>query len=159
MKTFFLVILLNIYFLSPLFAANWSSTNVQLLSGSQYQDGGAAFGNSLDDKEKLIVSFEHVSGWEYGDNFFFIDISNPTASGTNYYAEYSPRLSFKHLSGKELEIPFVKDLLLAMGAEWGNDLRSYLLGAGVSFDLPGFSVADLNFYTRKSYMGKLGADM
>ena len=127
-------------------AAEWSTTNVQILHGTSYADD---FG--IDDKRKNVFTFEHANGWKYGDNFFFVDVSNPNAKGTGYYAEFSPRLSLGRMTGKNLSLGIVKDVLIAGTWEMGQGVRAYLVGLGVALDLPKFAFADLNLYSRKSY--------
>jgi nucleoside-specific outer membrane channel protein Tsx len=126
-------------------AADWSSTNVQLLHGDNYADD---FG--IDDKEKTIFTLEHANGWGYGDNFFFVDVSNPTAAGTAHYAEFSPRLSFGKMTGKDLSFAFVQDVLLAGTWEMGDGVRAYLYGVGFALKIPKFAFADINLYARES---------
>lgn len=122
-------------------ASEWSTTNVQLLHGDGYELGDDSMG---------ILTVEHANGWKYGDNFFFLDVSNPMAKGTSYYAEFSPRLSLGKLTGRNLAAGIVKDVLVAGTLEMGEDLRSYLLGVGLALDLPKFAFADVNLYYRES---------
>jgi nucleoside-specific outer membrane channel protein Tsx len=129
-------------------ASEWSTTNVQLLYGDGYE---------LGDNSMAIMTLEHANGWKYGDNFFFLDVTNPTAKGTSYYAEFSPRLSLGKITGKEMKFGIVKDVLLAGTQEMGEDLRATLLGVGLALDLPKFAFADLNLYYRKSHRDWLAA--
>lgn len=122
-------------------AAEWSTTNVQLLHGDGYE---------LGDNSMAIMTLEHANGWKYGDNFFFLDVSNPDAEGTGYYAEFSPRLSLGKISGKDMSFGIVKDILLAGTQEMGSGLRAQLLGVGLALNLPRFAFADINLYYRKS---------
>lgn len=129
----------------PAGAADWSATNVQLLNGTRYADD---FG--IDDKGKAIFTFEHADGWKYGDNFFFLDVSNPGTNGTSEYAEFSPRFSFGKIATTDLSFGVVKDVLLAATWEKGGGVRAYLVGPGIALGLPKFAFADLNIYARKS---------
>ncbi len=122
-------------------AAEWSTTNVQLLYGDGYE---------LGDNAMAIMTLEHANGWKYGDNFFFVDVSNPLDKGTGFYGEFSPRLSLGKISGKDLSFGIVKDVLLAGTLEMGEDLRAYLVGVGFALDLPKFAFADVNLYYRES---------
>lgn len=122
-------------------AAEWSTTNVQLLHGNGYE---------LGDDSMSIMTFEHANGWKYGDNFFFLDVNNPAARGTGYYAEFAPRVSFGKLTGKSLKFGPIKDVLIAGTQEMGDELRATLLGIGFALDIPKFAFADINFYYRKS---------
>jgi len=125
-------------------AAEWSSSNIQLLHGSGYK---------LADEEKTILTVEHANGWQYGDNFFFLDVANPNQANTALYAEFSPRLSLSRISGRPIAYGVIKDLLLAAGLEMGDNLNTTLWGVGLSLDLPGFAFTSLNFYRRESYRG------
>ncbi|WP_321276905.1 hypothetical protein [Thiomicrorhabdus indica] len=42
-------------------AANWSSTSFVAHKGDSYE---------LGPEERTVYTFEHVSGWDYGKNFF-----------------------------------------------------------------------------------------
>lgn len=125
----------------PCQAAEWSTTNVQLLHGDGYE---------LGDNSMVIMTVEHANGWKYGDNFFFLDVSNPDAEGTGYYAEFSPRLSLGKISGKDMSVGMVKDVLVAGTQEMGEGLHAQLIGLGLALNLPRFAFADVNLYYRKS---------
>lgn len=122
-------------------AAEWSSANIQILRGSTYE---------LGDSNQTVLTFEYADGWKYGDNFFFIDIFEPTSTGTSHYGEYSPRLSLGKISGKNLGFGIVTDILLAGTLEMGDGVRSSLLGIGIDLKLPGFAFAQFNLYARSS---------
>lgn len=119
----------------------WSSSNVQLLRGWDYEVG---------DSQRTIFTFEHASGWEYGDNFLFIDYTNPQGSddGTNLYGEFGPRLSFSKMSGNDIGFGPVSDVLLAGQIEMGEDIAVHLYGLGFDLDVPGFDFTSLNAYVR-----------
>lgn len=134
-------------------AADWSSTNVQLLHGDQYE---------LGENELTVLTLEHADGWKYGDNYFFVDVTEPFHSNTAFYGEFSPRISPAKIFGAApLAFSIVKDVMIAGTLEMGGGgpdpfgtgtgVHSYLLGIGLPLDLPGFAFADLNIYARKSY--------
>jgi len=127
---------------TPAYALEWSSTNIQLLHGSGYQ---------LGDSERTIFTFEHSNRWHYGDNYFFLDVTEPSGSGATHYAEFSPRLSISKLTGSDLSAGMIKDTLIAGTLEMGENSHAYLLGIGTSLDLTCFSYVNLNLYARKSY--------
>jgi nucleoside-specific outer membrane channel protein Tsx len=128
-------------------AAQWSSTNVQYLIGDTYT-------NVSDDTEvsASIITLEHVNGWKYGDNFYFVDITNPDRAdaklGTSFYGELSPRLSFGKMFGADLSAGFFKDVLLTTTAEIGNGFQNYLYGVAVDLNIPKTPVFQINAYVR-----------
>lgn len=136
-------------------SAQWSSTNIQYLYGSSYQ---SIFFNeetsSLDsfDVSASIITLEHVNGWKYGDNFFFIDITNPdrndSTTPTGYYGEISPRFSFGKMLGKDLKMGMIKDVLITTTEEIGQGFHTYLYGLAVDLDIPNMPVAQINYYIR-----------
>ena len=128
-----------------LYADKLSTNNVQLLYGTNYADDAG-----IDDKEKLIFSFEHFSAWKQGELFFFVDIANPTTAGTEHYAELSPRLSLSELFGDKPQNGIIKDYLIAATWEMADGARTSLYGLGLALNIAGFSSANVNAYVRKS---------
>lgn len=131
-------------------AAKWSSTNVQYLYGTQYEP---IFDNG--DETRSIITLEHVNGWALGDNFFFVDITNPDhtgdETGTELYAELSPRLSLSKMTGSDLSYGIVQDVLITTTAEIGDagtGFHNYLYGLAVDLKLPGFTFFQFNWYVR-----------
>lgn len=124
-------------------AAQWSSTNIQYLYGSNYE---------LGDDTRSIITLEHVNGWKYGDNFFFVDITNADRPGdstaTGHFAEISPRLSFGKIFNTDLSMGIVKDVLFTSTAELGDGFRNYLYGIAVDLDIPKFNFFQVNWYLR-----------
>ena len=100
------------------------------------------------------LTFEHASGWTWGDVFLFVDnkwFNGLSGSdGHTYYGEFSPRLSLGKLSGRDLSFGPVTDILLSATYERGEGRnRNYLLGPAVDLALPGFDRFSLNTYYRK----------
>lgn len=128
-------------------AAQWSSTNVQYLYGDRYTDVG-----TNTEVSASIITLEHVNGWKYGDNFYFVDITNPDRGasklGTGYYGELSPRLSFGKMTDKDLSFGIVKDVLITTTAEIGSGFQNYLYGVAIDLDIPKTPVAQINTYVR-----------
>lgn len=120
-------------------AAQWSSTNLQILQGEGYE---------LGPRERTLLTFEHANGWAYGDNFFFFDVTEPSDDGTNIYGEWQPHLSLGWLTGREPGAGVVKDVLLAGQLNFGEGFRAYLVGVGLDLNLPGFSFFLVNIYAR-----------
>lgn len=122
----------------------WQDNSLSFLQGGHFE---------ADPQTQTTVTFEHVSGWNFGDLFLFVDgISyngddNFYGDDTSYYGEIAPRLSAGKLLDKDLSFFFVKDVLLATCYEFGdNDLKNYLAGPGFDLNIPGFDFFQLNFY-------------
>ncbi|MDO6461428.1 outer membrane protein OmpK [Granulosicoccaceae sp. 1_MG-2023] len=122
-------------------AAVWNSSNVQLLSGNNYE---------LGEEKRTILTYENALGWAYGDSFIFIDVTEPTSEGTAYYSEWSPRFSIGKITGKDMSFGIVKDLMLSTTLEMGSGTSATLVGIGLPLELPGFAFANVNLYARDS---------
>lgn len=126
----------------------------------QWQDNSLTYLNGIDFKvdppKQQTVTFEHASGWSFGDLFVFVDgikynteATNGAGDGHTFYGEISPRLSLGKISGADLSFGPVKDALLAATYEFGeDDVESYLLGPAVDLNIPGFDYFQLNTYLR-----------
>lgn len=125
-------------------AAKWSSSNIQYLYGTEYNTGLGG------DDTRSIITVEHVNGWAYGDNFFFVDITNPNRTSDNtptgLYGEISPRLSLTALSGKDMSAGIIKDILITSTLEAGGGFHNYLYGLAADLNLPGFAFFQFNWY-------------
>lgn len=120
----------------------WHSTNIQLLSGTQYKIG---------DNFRTIVTLEHANKWRYGDFFTFVDFSQFSDGNENIYAEFTPRLSLSQLTGKSLAIGNISDVFLSSNFEKGeNGIARYLMGIGANFSVPGFSFFKVNLWNRNN---------
>ena len=126
----------------------------------QWQDNSLTYLNGIDFKvdppKQQTVTFEHASGWSFGDLFIFVDgikynteATNGAGDGHTFFGEISPRLSLGKISGADLSFGPVKDVLLAATYEFGeDDVDSYLLGPAVDLNIPGFDYFQLNTYLR-----------
>lgn len=136
----------------------FSTTNVQLLHGWGFNDWH--YSNATADKRMTTVSLEHFGTWEYGDNYFFTDLTfgrfvdaarTRTGESAHLYGEWTPRLGFGKLAGVKGPLlgPF-QDLLLAgqIGAGVGG-FWAGLAGGGVDFALPAPLYLGVNMYARK----------
>lgn len=125
-------------------ALAWTSSSLSLLKGWDY---------ALGDKERTIATFEMANGWEYGDNFFFFDYTNLSGDRDgqtlpNIYGEYAPRLSIGKITGKNLSVGPIEDVLLAGQLEMGENINRRLYGLGFDLDVPGMDYFQFNTYVR-----------
>ena len=125
----------------------WQNNSLTYLYGKNFK---------VEPAIQQTITFEHASGWNWGDLFLFVDqkffngAENGAGDTRSFYGEFSPRLSFGKLLGKDLSFGPVKDVLLAATYEFGEDeTEAYLLGPGFDLDVPGFNFFKLNFYYRQ----------
>lgn len=127
----------------------WQDNSLTYLYGKDYK---------VDSSIQQTVTFEHASGWTWGDMFLFVDniwFNGLSGNeGHTYYGEFSPRLSFGKISGNDLSFGPITDVLLAATYERGESQngipnQNYLLGPAVDLEVPGFDRINFNLYYRK----------
>jgi len=131
-------------------AEEWSQTNVQFLYGNDFKE--VAGGDSVIDRKMKTITIEHAGSWEYGSNFFFVDMTSANfSSGKRHkiYGEWAPKISLSKVSGTELSWSFIKDILIAGEINQGDNFRANNLGLGLSLDLATFDFFDFNLFHRK----------
>ncbi len=98
-----------------------------------------------------VLTFQHASFWRFGDNFFFIDVTEDgVGDGFNdkdAYGEWYSNFSLGKLSGRDIGFGPVADLGLFMGVAMGMDANvlQWLPGARISWNLPGFIFLNTDF--------------
>ncbi len=148
----------------------WMDNSITGLAGSGFE---------IDDGDQFAGTFEHASGWSFGDLFMFADFThfkNPTGNDDwTWYGEISPRLSFGKILNKDLSFSIFgqnlvvwKDALLAMTYERGEEAdltESLLVGLGFDLDLSAlgvfgdrFNYFQVNFYARNELNDGAGDD-
>ncbi|MCP4356177.1 MAG: nucleoside-binding protein [Proteobacteria bacterium] len=140
-KIIFFIVVLCLMLLSvkSVKAADWSTTEMHFQTGSLL--------NPFSDTKHStnILTFQHASGWTYGDNFFFVDlIDDETEDGFNdvdYYGEAYFNFSLGKMTGADLSYGVFKDFGFLAGVNAAGDANSikYLPGVRFSWDLPGFA--------------------
>lgn len=127
----------------------WGNTEIHLQLGEleRVGTGGTA--------DTTIVTFQHAGGWEYGDNFFFVDHSRysvknnanfPVEDSSEFYGEWYSNFSLGAISGNDLSFGIVKDIGLVAGFNFAPEVDSNWILPGVRFalDLPGFAFAQID---------------
>ena len=98
-----------------------------------------------------IVTIQHASFWKFGDNFFFIDVSDDGGSdGFNdkdAYGEWYSNFSLSKLGGRDLGFGPFADFGLFAGIAMGIDANvlQWLPGARIAWNLPGFIFLNTDF--------------
>jgi len=141
----------------PIWAEDFSTTNIQVLYGSQFDD--RFLGNNTTDGKMTTLTLEHFGTWTYGDNYFFVDFTSgtfvnfvgaSTGSTSHIYGEWAPRLSLSKIFDQDLGVGIFKDFYLAGQLNRGGDgFHAEMIGLGVDLDIPFFSMAGLHGYVRK----------
>ncbi|MEL0628981.1 DUF5020 domain-containing protein [Psychromonas aquatilis] len=115
----------------------WSNFSLSLLTGNDYVD---PFAKTEDDRN--VFTFEHASGHTWGGTFLFVDrLSNPDDT----YGEFSINPNIYSHDG------FVKNVFVATQIEFSSgqsNFNNYLIGAGVSLDVPGATYFNVTYYRR-----------
>ncbi|MGF6554840.1 nucleoside-specific outer membrane channel protein Tsx [Pseudomonas sp. S30_BP2TU TE3576] len=135
----------------------WQTNSLSYLYGKNY---------AINPAIQQTVTFEHADRWKYGDNFLFVDSTwyngekDRNKGAHAYYGEFSPRLSFGKILDRRFEFGPIKDVLLAMTYENGeDDSKAYLIGPGFDLAVPGFNFFTLNFYYRQTEGSRPGDDV
>ena len=136
-------------------ASDWSVNELQY----QYGDLKKAFqggGSESKTDGTSVLTFQHASGWKYGDNFYFIDWldygktdyekANGQESGTEFYGELYSNFSLGKITGNDLSFAFVKDVGIIAGFNFANEVETWyaLPGVRLDLDIPGFAFAHLD---------------
>jgi nucleoside-specific outer membrane channel protein Tsx len=129
-------------------AGGFSTTNLQALQGYTFDDKL----ENADDGEKTTLTLNHFSTWEYGDSFFFVDMTRADIGGedaTGAYLEWHPRLFLNGLLGqKEPLFGVIRNWGLAGEINQSNGFYAYLGGVGFDFVAPAGWVLGLNVMYR-----------
>jgi nucleoside-specific outer membrane channel protein Tsx len=124
-----------------LFAGDWHNTYIAIIGGNDAKVGA----DTVDYQTEL--SFNHASGTSYGDQYFWVDMTNVQGDDIAVYGEWAPR--FKLGGAHE---GFVKQYYLALGLEFGRSSaganRSKLYGIGFDLNVPNFAFFQYNLYVR-----------
>jgi nucleoside-specific outer membrane channel protein Tsx len=130
----------------PASAANWSDTFVGYRTSSQYREPAI-----LGTQEKSILTLSHASGWDYGSNFFNVDMLMSTATdpavgsgqktGANeVYVTYRTALNLGKVFKTNLGFGPVRDISITAGADFnakdtgfGSKKRFLVFGPTLNF--------------------------
>jgi nucleoside-specific outer membrane channel protein Tsx len=114
--------------------------------------------------KKTTMTIEHFQLWEYGNVFFYYDLTEPFRSDNNedaahrrqasqFFGGFAPTLSLSKVTGKEVGYGIVKDVSLRVELENGsgygvNNFRNYFFGLQYDLAIPGFDFFTFNTVLR-----------
>ena len=132
-------------------AADWSDTSISWRYGTRFAEPF-----NPQDVRKHIFALTHASGYQYGSNFFNVDLlqSDDTDPGSltqtdgaqEAYVVYRHTLDFGKLRGSDIKFGKVRGAGATFGFDWntrndvGYNSRKRMLVAGptLMWDVPGF---------------------
>lgn len=147
-------------------AAEWSDTWIGDRYGSRFRE--PANGAPI---SKNILQLQHASSYSLGSNFLNIDLlqsdaGDPAKGGggaRETFVVYRNTLSASRLTGRNLGSGKMLDFGVVMGFDWNkkndafaSNVRRPMLGASVSFDVPGFWNLALLRQAERNYNGITG---
>jgi len=139
-------------------AADWSTTELHVqvgeLDNPNFQQ--AERGKKSD---TVIYTWQHASGWKYGDNFFFIDHIDAEGAPFEIYSEWYSSFSLSKITGEEFGFWRVRDIGLHVGVNWDADadVIKVLPGIRLAWDIPGFVFANTDWDAYIDANGGTGA--
>lgn len=130
------------------YTADWSTTELHLQYGELVTPDFAGGGEA----DTTIITFQHSSGWEYGDTFFFIDYLNDdqkdnSFNNYDFYGELYLNFSLGKITNTEINLGLVNDIGIITGLNLAGDANvvKYLPGVRLSWDIPGFTFVNTDF--------------
>ena len=98
-------------------------------------------------QKATIYTLQHVNGWKYGDNFFFVDVIDANDTGSDVYTEVYANFSFGKMLGQSVGVGLMQDVGLIAGLNYAKNAKvyKYLPGVRLSWDLPSFAFLNTDF--------------
>ncbi|AYC31515.1 nucleoside-binding protein [Pseudomonas cavernae] len=149
-------------------ALEWMNNSVGFRYGEEFTNP-----NNPNNIAKRIYSFTHASGYQYGSNYFHLDVllsdSNDPRKGTDHggsevYGVYRNQIFASRVFDQAFSNALVKDYALTLGfdASRNNNLasakkRALVIGPTLKFNTVGFADLSLMYYKEKNHSGIPGA--
>ncbi len=130
----------------PVPALDWVRNDLRILYGAGFELGS---------ERRTSVSFQHLSGWRYGDTFGFGDVIARDDLGAEYYGELYSWLSVSKLTGRDTGFGPLEDfgpgVAFNLGGEpFDDDFLAWLAGGKVVLDVPFLDYFELQVFAYKA---------
>ncbi len=128
-----------------------SAVSVSYLWGDNFRDDLGY------EEEKFTMTIEHFGLWEYGNVFFYYDITEPfshqNGQANQFFGGIAPTFSLTKVTGKNWSAGIIKDVSVRVELENGsgygaNNFRNYFYGLQYDLVVPGFDFLMFNTVVR-----------
>lgn len=140
-----------------LLIAEAHAVSVSFLWGNNFRDDLGY------NRKKMTMTIEHFGLWEYGNVFFYYDITEPFSSNngdsSQFFGGIAPTASLSKITGKSFAYGFIKDISIRAELENGsgygkNHFRNYFYGLQYDLAVPGFDFFMINTVIRDNPLSR-----
>jgi nucleoside-specific outer membrane channel protein Tsx len=116
---------------------DWTTTEIHYQYGNNFKRPFSA----ENDQQASVTTLQHADGWKYGDNFFFVDVTDAEDTGSDIYSELYSNFSLGKIFDKEISFGPVNDIGIIAGINYAKDAKvvKYLPGVRLSWSIPQFA--------------------
>ncbi|UVE18395.1 nucleoside-binding protein [Pseudomonas sp. LS44] len=148
----------------PASALEWMNNSVGFRYGKEFTNP-----NNPNDIAKRIYSFTHASGYQYGSNFFNLDVllsdSNDPRKGTDHgssevYGVYRNQVFASRVFDRKFDNALVKDYAFTLGFDASRNnnrgnakKRAVVFGPTLKLNTAGFTDFSVLYYKEKNHSG------
>lgn len=133
-------------FLLP-FAANaqedasifqWQTNEVHYQYGGNFK---TAYSGNNNTQNAHIFTLQHADGWKYGDNFFFVDLTESQFADFDVYGEFYSNFSLGKITGNDFSAGAISDVGVIAGFNYAKNakVRKFLPGVRLAWNIPNFA--------------------
>jgi nucleoside-specific outer membrane channel protein Tsx len=115
----------------------WTTTEIHYQYGNNFERAFSAENN----QQASVYTLQHSNGWKYGDNFFFVDVTDAEDTGADIYSEIYSNFSLGKILDEEISFGPINDIGVIAGINYAKDPKviKYLPGLRLSWNIPQFA--------------------